>query len=86
MIFLQSIFGHLVVCILYKWSIDWSTSATAPPSLLNTLISMFLTLGTVDPATQLHPGQGAVQTVLLLCGGVCPDSAYRQGRTSSGGR
>ncbi|KAJ7272883.1 V-type ATPase 116kDa subunit family-domain-containing protein [Mycena rebaudengoi] len=66
MIFLQSIFGHLVVCILYKWSIDWSTSATAPPSLLNTLISMFLTLGTVDPATQLHPGQGAVQTVLLL--------------------
>ncbi|KAJ7272885.1 V-type ATPase 116kDa subunit family-domain-containing protein [Mycena rebaudengoi] len=68
MIFLQSIFGHLVVCILYKWSIDWSTSATAPPSLLNMLISMFLTPRTVDPATQLFPGQGAVQTVLLLHG------------------
>ncbi|KAJ7272866.1 V-type ATPase, V0 complex, 116kDa subunit family [Mycena rebaudengoi] len=71
MIFLQSIFGYLVVCILYKWSIDWSTAATAPPSLLNMLISMFLTPGTVDPATQLYPGQGAVQMVLLLCAAVC---------------
>ncbi|KAJ7749299.1 V-type ATPase, V0 complex, 116kDa subunit family [Mycena maculata] len=71
MVFLQSIFGYLVVCILYKWSIDWSKSATAPPSLLNMLISMFLTPGTVDPATQLYPGQGAVQTVLLLAAAAC---------------
>ena len=26
MIFLQSIFGYLVVCILFKWSIDWETA------------------------------------------------------------
>jgi V-type H+-transporting ATPase subunit a len=71
MIFLQSIFGYLVVCILYKWSIDWSKATTAPPSLLNMLISMFLTPGTVDPDTQLYPGQGMVQTVLLLCAAVC---------------
>ncbi|KAJ6582039.1 V-type ATPase, V0 complex, 116kDa subunit family [Mycena capillaripes] len=71
MIFLQSIFGYLVLCILYKWSIDWSHSATAPPSLLNMLIGMFLTPGVVDPATQLYPGQGLVQTVLLLCAAVC---------------
>ncbi|KAJ7175876.1 V-type ATPase, V0 complex, 116kDa subunit family [Mycena filopes] len=71
MVFLQSIFGYLVVCILYKWSIDWSKSSTGPPSLLNMLISMFLTPGTVDPATQLYRGQGAVQTVLLLCAAVC---------------
>ncbi|KAF7309207.1 V-type proton ATPase subunit a [Mycena kentingensis (nom. inval.)] len=37
-----------------------------PPSLLNTLISMFLTPGTVDPKTQLYPGQGVVQAALLL--------------------
>ncbi|KAJ7097273.1 V-type ATPase, V0 complex, 116kDa subunit family [Mycena belliarum] len=71
MVFLQSIFGYLVVCILYKWSVDWSKSATGPPSLLNMLISMFLTPGTVDPATQLYRGQGVVQTVLLLCAAVC---------------
>ncbi|KAJ7784545.1 V-type ATPase, V0 complex, 116kDa subunit family [Mycena metata] len=65
MVFLQSIFGYLVVCILYKWSVDWTKSPTGPPSLLNMLISMFLTPGT------LYRGQGAVQTVLLLCAAVC---------------
>nr|GAT53569.1 vacuolar ATPase 98 kDa [Mycena chlorophos] len=71
MIFLQSIFGYLVVCILYKWSIDWEHSSTAPPSLLNMLIGMFLTPGTVDPKVQLYHGQGFVQTVLLLLAAVC---------------
>ena len=56
-IFLQSIFGYLVVCILYKWSIDWSESATDPPSLLNMLIEMVLSPGNVDPKKQLYRGQ-----------------------------
>ena len=36
MIFLQSIFGYLVVCIIYKWTVDWSQASTQPPSLLKT--------------------------------------------------
>lgn len=71
LIFLQSIFGYLVICILYKWSIDWSTATTQPPSLLNMLISMFLEPGTVAPETQLYAGQGFVQLVLLGLAAIC---------------
>ncbi|KAG2140977.1 V-type ATPase, V0 complex, 116kDa subunit family [Suillus bovinus] len=71
MIFLQSIFGYLVVCILYKWSIDWSTRDTEPPSLLNMLISMILSPGKVDATVQLYSGQGFIQVVLLLLAAVC---------------
>lgn len=71
MIFLQSIFGYLVVCILYKWSIDWSTRDTQPPSLLNMLIAMILSPGNVDATAQLYRGQGFIQVVLLLLAVVC---------------
>ncbi|KAI8333487.1 V-type ATPase, V0 complex, 116kDa subunit family [Choanephora cucurbitarum] len=77
-LFLESIFGYLIFCIMYKWSVNWweldsegHHIRNAPPNLLNMLIYMFLTPGTVNPEEQLYPGQGPVQLVLILLAVVC---------------
>ncbi|KAF5136486.1 V-type proton ATPase subunit a [Metarhizium anisopliae] len=64
MIFFQAIFGYLVMCIIYKWSVDWLGTGAQPAGLLNMLIYMFLQPGTLDE--RLYSGQEYVQ-VTLLC-------------------
>ena len=74
MVFFQSIFGYLVFCIVYKWSIDWFPAHgddMNPPGLLNMLIYMFLQPGTVAKEDQLYRGQSIVQVILLLIAVAC---------------
>ncbi|WFD25000.1 hypothetical protein MEQU1_003707 [Malassezia equina] len=77
-LFLESLFGYLVITIFYKWSTDWyATDANgaplhnSPPGLLNMLIYMFLKPGVVAPDAQLYAGQASVQMFLLLLALVC---------------
>jgi len=66
LVFFLAIFGYLVLMILIKWSTDWVGLAKRPPSLLNTLISMFMSPGVYTEESRLFPHQETLQLFLLL--------------------
>ncbi|KAJ3041171.1 H(+)-transporting V0 sector ATPase subunit a [Rhizophlyctis rosea] len=69
-LFLLSIFGYLAILILHKWATYYENTSTAP-SLLNTLIYMVLSPGSVSEKDRIYPGQAGLQVFLLLIAMVC---------------
>jgi len=62
------VFCFVLFCfvqVLFKWCQDWDVRGN-PPNLIQTMISMFLSPGSVDPDKQLYEGQAGFQAFLLL--------------------
>jgi len=73
--FFGSIFGYLVFLIFFKWSQDWVALGKPAPSLLTTLINMFMSPGAValpeNKELMLFEGQANIEMTLILVAVVC---------------
>eukprot|EP00823_Brevimastigomonas_motovehiculus_P006115 TRINITY_DN486_c0_g1_i1.p1 TRINITY_DN486_c0_g1~~TRINITY_DN486_c0_g1_i1.p1 ORF type:complete len:951 (-),score=292.71 TRINITY_DN486_c0_g1_i1:134-2986(-) len=66
MIFMLALFGYMDFMIIYKFCVDWTYETIQPPPLIQTMIQMFLSVGSVAEDKQLFPGQGGIQAVLVV--------------------
>lgn len=73
MLFLLAIFGYLVFMIFYKWVHFTYAESSCAPSLLISLINMFLFKYVDEPCylAPMYHGQETVQTVLVVFAFIC---------------
>jgi len=64
LLYMACIFGYLTFTIIYKWCTHWEGAQA--PGLMNMLIYMFLSPGSVSKEEELFPNQGIIQLILLL--------------------
>jgi len=70
-IFLMAIFGYMNILIVYKWMAYDSTTSGCAPSVLITLINMFLMKDAKKECDWMYSGQKFMQTILVLVALVC---------------
>lgn len=76
MIFMNAIFGYLVLLIILKWFTDYNTPQCvadphcSPPDLKTILIGMFMNPGKLPPEMVMFPGQKIVQMVLTVAAAI----------------
>lgn len=74
MIFMASLFGYLVILIVYKWCAYDASNSRIAPSLLIHFINMFLFSYDNDdknPSHMLYSGQMGLQCFLVVCAMLC---------------
>jgi len=64
LVFLLCTFGYMIAIIIYKFTVNYNHPGADPPNLIQTMIKMFLSPGTVE--TQLYSGQSGFQVFLVL--------------------
>ncbi|XP_077993119.1 V-type proton ATPase 116 kDa subunit a 1-like isoform X2 [Glandiceps talaboti] len=70
-LFLTCMFGYLVLMIFIKWFTFSAENSQYAPSLLITIINMFLLKGIDDPRSLLFKGQNELQVFLVLVVVLC---------------
>ncbi|XP_073428436.1 V-type proton ATPase 116 kDa subunit a 1 isoform X5 [Dendrobates tinctorius] len=71
MIFMSSLFGYLVILILFKWCAYDAFSSKDAPSLLIHFINMFLFNYSDSSLPMLYSGQKGLQCFLVVCAFLC---------------
>lgn len=72
MIFMNAIFGYLVLLIILKWATNWDSPACRAdpnclaPDLKTVLIGMFMSPGSFSEVGRLYTGQEYVQSLLVF--------------------
>lgn len=75
--FMLSIFGYLVILILYKWQKDFGAAACLadpmclPPDLKSVLISMVMSPGSMPKSMVMFSGQNELQLGLVCFAAIC---------------
>ncbi|XP_075033004.1 V-type proton ATPase 116 kDa subunit a 1 isoform X2 [Mixophyes fleayi] len=70
-IFMLSLFGYLVILVLFKWCAYDAASSKSAPSLLIHFINMFLFNYTDKNTPMLYSGQKGLQCFLVVCAMLC---------------
>jgi len=74
-IFMSLLFGYMIIMIFIKWATDWSNNLSNAPSIISTLMNIFLNLGSVDGKPLYNLQNSSIQeslqynllTVSLIC-------------------
>jgi len=77
LVFILCTFGYMIFMVIFKWCVEWNPPECLlpsnahemicnPPNLIQTMIEMFLSPGSVASDKQLYSGQGIVQAILLV--------------------
>ena len=89
-LFFLCIFGYMIAMIFIKWCTDWVGLGRNAPNLIQTMIDMFLSPGSVAEENLLYEGQAVVQAIFLLVAVACipmmllPKPFIEQGKRKGG--